>query len=111
MWYRVLFLFCAFLVTGCGKNDTASPSQVAAVEVGTTAAINAANSYLRLPPCPQAPVCHNPANRPDVIKGIHAAYDAFKAYKASPTPGTQAASVAALTQLNALMPVVQPVSK
>lgn len=111
---RIHVLFLAGLVAGCAGtagvtpasvNAPVSKSQIAAVEVSTTTAINLANRCLSLNIGP----CGVAASRATIIAAEHEASDAFdrlRTASASGQPAALAAANEALRQLAVLTPPI-----
>lgn len=107
---RLLFpLALAVALGGCsGISQPVSPAQVAAVEEGVTIAETLALNYTRLPPCPAAKVCADPATKTRVKGYGQAAHDAVVTLRRSSAAGAPAALAAAEAALAALVAAIPP---
>ena len=96
----------ALVLVACSAAPV-SPAEVAALETGVTIAETLALDYTRLPPCPAAPACADPATKVRIkANGLraHDAVVALRASSAADAPAAYAAAVAALAALEASTP-------
>jgi hypothetical protein len=108
-------LLALLVLGGCGGSapaSTVSPADVAALESGVTIAETLALNYTRLPACPAAKVCADPATKIKVKLAGQTAHDsavALRSSSAAGAPAAYAAASAALAALEAVTPPVMPV--
>lgn len=101
----------AMVLAGCATQS--QQSSIAALEVGLATAESAATAYVTLPRCGGAasPVCSDPSVVVKIKAADNAAYTTLKtAERVAASGGTVSltASIAAVTALQNIIPIIQP---